>query len=75
MDVLSVIGVVFLTIILSWGGAYFFTKFGVGLGRRTHTHSHIHYIQPPTPRQPVQVDGFVRRVPGDEAGYIEDGQQ
>lgn len=65
MDILSIIGVVFIGMLLSWVSAAYFIDMGVKIGRRQR------FVQPA--QKHIQVDGFVRRIPGQEAGYIEDG--
>ena len=69
MDILSIIGVVFIAMLLSWASAAYFIDMGVKIGKRNN--GTVRIVQPA--QKPIQVDGFVLRVPGQEAGYIEDG--
>ena len=67
MDVLSVIGTIFIAMLLAWSGAAYFINMGVRIGR---SNAHDHIVQ--TAQKPIKADGFVRRMPGQEAGYIEE---
>ena len=68
MDILSIIGVLFIGMLLSWAAASYFISMGVKIGRSQR------FVQPAQSavHKPVQVDGFVRRMPGQEPGYIEE---
>ena len=67
MDILSIIGVLFIAMILSWAAASYFISMGVKIGRIQN------FVQPAQTQKPIRVDGFVRRMPGQEPGYIEEG--
>ena len=67
MDVLSVIGTIFIAILLAWCGAAYFIDMGVKIGKGNASR---HVVQ--SAQKPIHADGFVRRMPGQEAGYIEE---
>ena len=66
MDALSVVGVLFIGMILACVGSAFFIRMGVEIGRRQRTY----FVQPA--QKVIPVDGFTRRYPGQEAGYVEE---
>ena len=68
MDALSVVGVLFIGMILACVGSAHFIRMGVEIGERRRTY----FVQPAQTEIPI--DGFTRRYPGQEAGYVEEPQ-
>ena len=66
MDALSVVGVLFIGMILACIGSAHLIKMGVEIGEKRGTY----FVQPA--QKAIPVDGFTRRYPGQEAGYVEE---
>ena len=66
MDALSVVGVLFIGMILACVGSAHLIKMGVEIGEKRGPYF-VQHAQTPIP-----VDGFTRRYHGQEAGYVEE---
>lgn len=66
MDALSVVGILFIGMIIAWVASAFFIRMGIEIGASRHTY----FVQPA--QTAIPVEGFTRRYPGQEAGYVEE---
>lgn len=65
MSELGVIVLVFASVVFALAVAVFFIQLGVSLERRQVRREYF------SPAPAIQADGFVRRFPGQEPGYVE----
>lgn len=71
MNAFFIIALVFCAIMTAWVSAVFFIRMGIKLEKR---HEKAAYFAQPI-QHAIPADGYIRRVPGQEPGFVESPEQ
>ena len=71
MNMLGTIVLIFAAMVFAWFASVFFIRMGIKIEK----HRAVKLYFAPQPQHPIPVEGFVQRMPGQEAGDVENPEQ